>query len=50
MNKISLQPGMEMMICETSRRIIHALQVNGDYGEWSGDNFWPMFSSNGGGF
>jgi hypothetical protein len=47
MNEISLQPWLEVRIGEVSRCVVHALQMNRDYGKWGDKNLRPMFSGSG---
>ena len=47
MNNIPMHPWKEVKIGNLRCRIIHALQMDGDYCQWSGENFWPVFSCRG---
>ena len=43
MNKISLEPGMEMVVSEERWRVSHALQMNGNDCQRGSENLWPVF-------
>ena len=38
-----------MVIRKIRGCVVHALQMNGDYGQGGGTNFWPVFPGSGDG-
>ena len=48
--EVSLQPRLEMVVNEVGRRVVHALQMDGNNGQMTGEDGRPVLPPRSGGF